>query len=127
MAQDTHIAGMVSEAGKGLIIVVNKWDLATPEEDRHHIGRLLDRHYAFAPWAPVLFTSALMGEGVRDVLEMAGATVTTASSAIDAIEAAAAEPSGTHPEVVDATAWFSAAVVANVAGSRICASVSPST
>ena len=70
-AQDAHIAGYANDRHKGIIFVVNKWDLATPEEDRHHIGRLLDRHYAFAPWAPVLFTSALTGEGVRDVLEMA--------------------------------------------------------
>lgn len=69
-AQDAHIAGYANERHKGIIFVVNKWDLATPEEDRHHIGRLLDRHYSFAPWAPVLFTSALTGEGVRDVLEM---------------------------------------------------------
>ncbi len=69
-AQDAHIAGYANDRHKGIIFVVNKWDLATPEEDRLHIGRLLDRHYAFAPWAPVLFTSAVTGDGVRDVLEM---------------------------------------------------------
>ena len=70
-AQDAHIAGYAADRHKGLIFVVNKWDLATPEEDRHQIGRWLDRHYSFAPWAPVLFTSALTGEGVTDVLELA--------------------------------------------------------
>ncbi len=70
-AQDAHIAGYANDRHKGIIFVVNKWDLATPEEDRLHIGRMLDRHYSFAPWAPVLFTSALTGDGVRDVLEMA--------------------------------------------------------
>jgi GTPase len=70
-AQDAHIAGYAAERHKGLIFVVNKWDLATPEEDKHQIGGWLDRHYAFAPWAPVLFTSALTGDGVRDVLELA--------------------------------------------------------
>jgi GTP-binding protein len=70
-AQDAHIAGYAADRHKGLIFVVNKWDLATPEEDRHQIGRRLDRHYSFAPWAPVLFTSALTGEGVTDVLELA--------------------------------------------------------
>ncbi|MFN8639044.1 MAG: ribosome biogenesis GTPase Der [Dehalococcoidia bacterium] len=70
-AQDAHIAGYANERHKGIIFVVNKWDLATPEEDRAYVARLLDRHYAFAPWAPVLFTSALTSEGVRDVLEMA--------------------------------------------------------
>lgn len=70
-AQDAHIAGYANDRHKGIIFVVNKWDLATPEEDRTHIARLLDRHYSFAPWAPVLFTSALTSDGVRDVLEMA--------------------------------------------------------
>jgi GTP-binding protein len=71
VAQDTHIAGMVSEAGKGLIIVVNKWDLAEFPDERHSFARRLDVRYKFVPWAPVQFTSALRGEGVQDLLELA--------------------------------------------------------
>ena len=70
-AQDTHIAGMVSEAGKGLIIVVNKWDLAEFPDERHTFARRLDVRYKFVPWAPVQFTSALRGDGVQDLLELA--------------------------------------------------------
>lgn len=71
VAQDTHIAGMVSEAGKGLIIVVNKWDLAEFPDERHSFARRLDVRYKFVPWAPVQFTSALLGDGVHDLLELA--------------------------------------------------------
>ena len=70
-AQDTHIAGYVAEQAKGLVLVVNKWDLAEAGADRHRFARSVDYRYRFVPWAPVLFTSALTGEGVRDVLEAA--------------------------------------------------------
>lgn len=70
-AQDAHIAGYVAEQGKGLILVVNKWDLAEKGADRHAFARSVDQQYNFVPWAPVLFTSALTGEGLSDVLEMA--------------------------------------------------------
>lgn len=71
VAQDTHIAGLVSEEGKGLILVVNKWDLAEDRGDRAGFATKLDRRYQFVPWAPVQFTSALTGEGVHDLLELA--------------------------------------------------------
>ncbi|MSQ42353.1 MAG: ribosome biogenesis GTPase Der [Dehalococcoidia bacterium] len=71
VAQDTHIAGIVSDHGKGLILVVNKWDLAEDRDDRRGFASRLDRRYQFVPWAPVQFTSALTGEGVHDLLELA--------------------------------------------------------
>ncbi len=71
VAQDTHIAGYVTEQGKGLVIVVNKWDLAEDRSDRHGFARRVDRRYHFMPWAPVQFTSAVTGEGVRELLELA--------------------------------------------------------
>lgn len=71
VAQDTHIAGYVTEQGKGLIIVVNKWDLAEDRGDRHGFARRVDQRYHFVPWAPVQFTSAVTGEGIRELLELA--------------------------------------------------------
>ncbi|HJM75048.1 MAG TPA: GTP-binding protein, partial [Dehalococcoidia bacterium] len=70
VAQDTHIAGYVTEQAKGLMLVVNKWDLAERPGERVEFARRIDYRYRFAPWAPVLFTSALKSEGIRDVLEM---------------------------------------------------------
>jgi GTP-binding protein len=71
VAQDTHIAGAAAEQGKGLVLVVNKWDLAEDRSDRHAFAARVDRRYQFVPWAPVQFTSALTGEGVRELLEVA--------------------------------------------------------
>ncbi len=70
-AQDTHIAGYVEGQSKGLVLAVNKWDLTAAPEERHQFARSIDHRYRFVPWAPVLFTSALTGEGVRELLEMA--------------------------------------------------------
>ncbi|MDA0815578.1 MAG: ribosome biogenesis GTPase Der [Chloroflexi bacterium] len=69
-AQDTHIAGYAVDAARGLIVVVNKWDLAEDRSHRPDLVRQLDHRYRFAPWAPVLFTSALTGEGIQDLIEM---------------------------------------------------------
>jgi len=69
-AQDTHIAGYAVDAGKGMIIVVNKWDLAEDRSGRAELTKQLDHRYRFAPWAPVMFTSAQTGEGVQDLLEL---------------------------------------------------------
>ena len=70
-AQDTHIAGHVQERARGMIIVVNKWDLAEDRGARVGVAQQVDQRYRFVPWAPVVFTSALEGEGIRDVLELA--------------------------------------------------------
>lgn len=71
VAQDTHIAGYVADHGKGLVIVVNKWDLAEEPAARHEFAKRVDRRYHFVPWAPVQFTSALKGEGIQELLELA--------------------------------------------------------
>ena len=70
-AQDTHIAGYVQKQARGLVLIVNKWDLQEQRDERAQFARLVDHRYRFVPWAPVMFTSAVTGEGVRDVLELA--------------------------------------------------------
>ena len=69
-AQDTHIAGYALEHGKGIILVVNKWDLAEDRSHRQEFATQIDSHYQFMGWAPIQFTSAVTGEGVRDLLEL---------------------------------------------------------
>jgi GTP-binding protein len=71
-AQDLHIAGYVEEQKKGLVVVVNKWDLiekdhSTMDEYRARAQRELD----FMSYAPVVFISAKLGQRVGQVLEMA--------------------------------------------------------
>ncbi len=72
VAQDQHIAGMVEEAGKGLILVVNKWD-AVEKDDKTQarILRRLQADFAFVPWAPVVFASATTGLHVTKLFELA--------------------------------------------------------
>ncbi len=71
-AQDLHIAGYVEEQKKGLVIVVNKWDLvekdaSTMDRYRQRAARELD----FVAYAPLVFISAKLGQRVERVLETA--------------------------------------------------------
>ncbi len=70
--QDTHVASYVLDAYKGMIIAVNKWDLA-PEltMDRESATRALRERFKFASFAPVCFTSGLRGEGIQELLRTA--------------------------------------------------------
>lgn len=70
--QDQHIASYVLEAGKGLILIVNKCDLMEKrEEDENRMINILRNKYAFLPWAPVIFVSALKRANVEKILEIA--------------------------------------------------------
>lgn len=71
-AQDTHIAGMVLEAKKGIALVVNKWD--TIEKDNHTyyaFERQVREAFKFVAFAPIVFISALTGQRAGRVLEIA--------------------------------------------------------
>lgn len=66
-AQDLHIAGMAKEAGKGIVILVNKWDLAEDITQEKYLARL--RHYfSFMIWVPVVFVSAKTGRNIDEIL-----------------------------------------------------------
>jgi len=71
-AQDAHIAGYVLEEVKGIVVVVNKWDLIrkdahTKETYTQHVRASL----RFLDYVPILFISALTGQGVGQVLPTA--------------------------------------------------------
>lgn len=71
-AQDTHIAGYVLEESKGMILVVNKWDLV--EKDSNTIYEYtahLRQELNFMPYVPFVFISAKFGQRVTKVLPMA--------------------------------------------------------
>ncbi len=71
-AQDTHIAGIVLESYKGLIVAVNKTDLWEDEEtQRAWIDRQMHGRMQFAPWAMVTFISALERRGLDQLLTLA--------------------------------------------------------
>jgi GTP-binding protein len=72
LAQDQHVAGYALEAGKGLVIVVNKIDLVEPAERKPAYWRaVLTRTFKFAPFAPIVTVSARTKEGIKSVIPMA--------------------------------------------------------
>jgi GTP-binding protein len=69
-AQDTHILGEVKEAYKGVILIINKWDLA-PVKDKSRWEKAIYQRLKFMPYVPIIFTSAISGEGVAEILPKA--------------------------------------------------------
>ena len=67
-AQDTHIAGYIQQAFKGMVVAVNKWDLVEAMASRDEHLRYVKQRLKFMPHAPIVFTSARLGQGVDDVL-----------------------------------------------------------
>ncbi len=72
LAQDQHVAGYALEAGKGLVIVVNKIDLVEPAQRKPAYWRtVLLRSFKFAPFAPIVTVSALTKESIGSVIPAA--------------------------------------------------------
>lgn len=70
--QDKKIAGVAHEAGKGLLIVVNKWDLIQKETNTmRDYEKIIRSELLFASYAPVLFISVLKRRKIYDVIEIA--------------------------------------------------------
>jgi GTP-binding protein len=81
VAQDARIAGFADDAGRGLIVVYNKWDLIN--KDNSTAGeyvRQAEEDLPFARYAPVLQTSALTGQRAGRILTLAGEIYAQASS-----------------------------------------------
>lgn len=84
-AQDTHIAGEIQELAKGVVVVVNKWDLAQAQRRAERGGefphpdeeiqtaeayrRIVAEGLKFIPYAPIIFASAKTGYHVQSLLE----------------------------------------------------------
>ncbi len=73
VGMDQKIAGMVKEAGKGLILVVTKWDSADKDAFTHdQISPKIAANFEFVPWAPLVFTSSVTGQNVTKLFEIIG-------------------------------------------------------
>ena len=73
-AQDAHITGYAEAAGRGILLVANKWDLI--EGDHARVKALQDEvlmRFSFAHGAPFLSTSCKTGKGVNRILSEADA------------------------------------------------------
>lgn len=68
-AQDLHIAGKAKEMGKGIILVINKWDLVKETQQDKFLARLR-HHFNFMMWVPAIFVSAKTGRNVDQIMEI---------------------------------------------------------
>lgn len=69
--QDKKIAGYAHEAGKGVIIVVNKWDAVEKDEKTmNEKTKEIRAHFQFLDYAPILFVSAKTKQRVHNLLEI---------------------------------------------------------
>jgi GTP-binding protein len=86
-AQDAHIAGYAHEAGRALVIAVNKWDLVPPRTVRKAevVEQVRDR-LPFVDYAPVCFTSATRGAGLPELFDAIDAAATQARRRVPASE-----------------------------------------
>ena len=69
-SQDSHISGLAWDMCRGLIVVINKWDLI-PDTDRYAKRRAVRRIREllhFMPYAPMAFISAMNGDGIKQLL-----------------------------------------------------------
>jgi GTP-binding protein len=68
-AQDAHVVGHVLEAGKGLVLVLNKWDaVAKDEKSADDLLHKLRRDAPYLSWADIVFASAKTGARIERVL-----------------------------------------------------------
>ncbi len=69
--QDKHVAGYAHEAGKGVILVYNKWD--TVEKDTHTMAAIekkLRTQFLYLSYAPIVFVSALKRQRIGQLLPL---------------------------------------------------------
>ena len=69
--QDEKIAGLAHEAGKGVIIVINKWDLV--EKENHTLENYKKQVYdrlSYLSYAPIIFISTITGQRVDKLFDM---------------------------------------------------------
>ena len=66
--QEKRLAGHVLERGKGLVLVINKWDMAPREESvGDRMAKYLRREFVFVEHAPTAFVSAKTGRGLQKI------------------------------------------------------------
>jgi GTP-binding protein len=72
VALDQKIAGIIKEAGRGLILVVSKWDIAEDKDafTRDMLAPKIQANFDFVPWAPLIFTSSVTGQNVTKIFDL---------------------------------------------------------
>lgn len=69
---DQRIAGLINDAGKGMIIVVSKWDSVEGKDayTRDALAPRIAHYFKFTPWAPLIFTSSKTGQNVTKIFDL---------------------------------------------------------
>ena len=69
---DQRIAGLINDAGKGMIIVVSKWDSVEGKDayTRDALAPRIAYYFKFTPWAPLIFTSSKTGQNVTKIFDL---------------------------------------------------------
>ncbi|MEK7621024.1 MAG: ribosome biogenesis GTPase Der, partial [Patescibacteria group bacterium] len=69
---DQRLAGLIDEAGKGMIIVVSKWDSVEGKDayTRDALAPKIAYYFKFTPWAPLIFTSSVTGQNVTKIFDL---------------------------------------------------------
>ena len=76
--QDKRVAGYVHEQGKGLIIIVNKWDLIEKDDKTMKTyAEKIKSQLLFMSYAPIIFVSALTGQRVTKIIDIVKAVAET--------------------------------------------------
>ena len=71
-SQDLHIAGQVAGSFRGVVVVVNKWDLVPEvDQDEEAVRHQVLRRLRFMDYVPVCFTSALTSTGIDEMINTA--------------------------------------------------------
>ncbi len=68
--QDARIAGLVEQAGRGLVIALNKSDLVKSDDAKTALRDLTKDTFHFLPWGPVVMLSAQRGDGMDRLLDL---------------------------------------------------------
>lgn len=73
VALDQKLAGIIKEAGKGLVLVVSKWDSLEEKTpfSRDEIAKDIKYNFQHVPWASLIFTSAVTGQNVAKIFDLA--------------------------------------------------------
>jgi GTP-binding protein len=70
---DQRLAGIINESGKGMALVISKWDSVEDKDayTRDELAPKISRTFDFTPWAPLIFTSSVTGQNVTKLFDLA--------------------------------------------------------
>ncbi len=66
--QDRHVVGYALDEAKGIVVVVNKWDLADKGEQQAEFAQKIRERFKFLAYAKIIFVSAKTGRGIEGIL-----------------------------------------------------------